>query len=114
MHRRLDGLVTRGELFGARRVVHHFARRTQAVDVENQAFGAAVSRHGLDLGDSPVRYLQAHDQHRRRTAFLHDDVRACHSTMLIKDVLPEAAEAGHGVQEADLGERLFDGVFGDA
>jgi hypothetical protein len=49
-----------------------------------------------------------------RPGLLNDDIGARHAGALVDDVLAEAAQARHGADEADLGERLLDGVLGHA
>ena len=46
--------------------------------------------------------------------FFHNGGRGSHAAALIEKVLPIAAQASHRSHQADLVERLLDGVFGDA
>src|SRR5262249_13688884 len=70
MQRRLDRLVTGRKLPGTRRVVHHFARCAQTIDVEDKTFCSAARRHEFNLSQLVRDDLQAHDQHHWRSALL--------------------------------------------
>jgi hypothetical protein len=101
-------------LFGTRCVVHDRTRRTQAIDVEDEAFRTTACSHQLDFGELVGDHLQPYHQQHGRTGLLDDDMSTRHTGALVDDVLTEAAQARHRADEADLRERLLNGVFGHA
>ena len=77
-------------------------------------FRAAACGHQLDFGQLVSDDLQPHHQQHGRPHLLHHDMGAHHASALVDDVLAEAAQARHRTNEADLGERLLDGILGYA
>ena len=102
------------ELLGPGRVVHHGTRRAQAIDVEDEPFRAAACGHQLDFGELVGDHLQPHHQQHGRPGFLHHDMGTCHAGALVDDVLAEATQTRHRAGEADLRDRLLDGILGHA
>ncbi len=114
LERCFEHLLARVELFRTRSVVHPFAHRGEAVDVEDEAIGAAAGRNQLHLRDLLIDHFEAYHQHHRCADFFHDGAGSGHPTTLIEKVLPIAAQTRHRIHEADLCDRLLDGILSNA
>ena len=63
VQRRFDRFVAAGELLGPGRVVHHGTRSAQAIDIEDEPFGAAACGHQRDFGELVGDHAEPHAQH---------------------------------------------------
>jgi len=92
---------------------HYFARRAQAIDVEDESFCAAARGHEFNLGQLVRNNLQPH-QPAATGAPLSSTTTSAPATPARSSMmfLAKAAQARHRVDQADFRERLIDGVFG--